>query len=150
MTLGPGSSLGSIGERALLRRLRDRVPAAAGVRVGLGDDAAAVATGPLSLVTADSLVEGVHFRREQTPARLLGRKSLSVNLSDLGAMGGVGRYAVVSLCLPPDLELAWVDALYDGLLERAAETGVAIVGGNLARADRVARLVRKLGAALGE
>ena len=48
-------------------------------------------------------------------------------------MGGIGRYATVSLLLPPDVTLGWVDALYDGLLERAAEAGVALVGGNLAR-----------------
>ena len=132
MTSRPGPTLGSMGERAYLRHLRTRVPATAGVLVGLGEDAAPVETGPLVLVTTDSLVEGVHFRREQSPPRLLGRKALSVNLSDLGAMGGAGRYAVVSLCLPPALEADWVDALYDGLLERAAEAGVAIVGGNLA------------------
>jgi len=131
LTSRPGPSLGSIGERAYVHRLRARVPATAGVVVGLGDDAAAVETGPLVLVTTDALVEDVHFRREQSPPRLLGRKALSVNLSDLAAMGGVGRYAVVSLCLPPALPTEWVDALYDGLLERAAEAGVAIVGGNL-------------------
>ena len=48
-------------------------------------------------------------------------------------MGGIGRYATVSLLLPPDVSFGWVDALYDGLLERAAEAGVSIVGGNLAR-----------------
>jgi thiamine-monophosphate kinase len=48
-------------------------------------------------------------------------------------MGGVARYATVSLCLPPDVTLEWVDSLYDGLLERAAEAGVALVGGNVTR-----------------
>ena len=48
-------------------------------------------------------------------------------------MGGIARYATVSLCLPPDLTLGWVDSLYDGLLERAAESGVALVGGNVTR-----------------
>jgi len=63
----------------------------------------------------------------------VGRKALTVNLSDVAAMGGIGRYATVSLVLPPDVTLGWVDALYDGLLERAAEAGVALIGGNLAR-----------------
>jgi thiamine-monophosphate kinase len=99
----------------------------------MGDDAAAVEIGPCALVTTDSLVEGVHFRREASPARLLGRKALTVNLSDVAAMGGIARYATVSLCLPPETTLGWVDSLYDGLLERAAEAGVAIVGGNVTR-----------------
>ncbi len=123
--------VGELGERALLKRLRSRIPQGAGVVVGIGDDAAAVATGGLTLVTADCLVEGVHFRREFTPWLLLGRKALSVNLSDIAAMGGIPRYAIVSLCLPADLPLSFVDSLYDGLLERAAETGVSLVGGNL-------------------
>jgi thiamine-monophosphate kinase len=127
------STLGEIGERALLRRLRGRIPAGPGVVVGLGDDAAAVETSAFTLVTTDSLVEGVHFHRDAAPPRLLGRKALTVNLSDVAAMGGIARYATVSLCLPPDLTLAWVDSLYDGILERAAESGVAMVGGNLTR-----------------
>jgi thiamine-monophosphate kinase len=123
--------VGELGERELLRRIRRRIPQGAGVVVGIGDDAAALEGGPLCLLTTDCLVEGVHFRRDWSPARLLGRKALSVNLSDIAAMAGVPRHATVSLCLPAELPLAYLDELYDGLLERAAETGVAVVGGNL-------------------
>jgi thiamine-monophosphate kinase len=133
LTLSLAKTLGEIGEKALVRHIRGRIPAGAGVVVGPGDDAAAVEAAPASLVTADSLVEGVHFRRDEFPARLLGRKALTVNLSDVAAMGGIARYAVVSLCLPAGVTLGWVDSLYDGLLERAAESGVALVGGNVAR-----------------
>ena len=132
MTIQP-TRIGDVGERELLRRLQARIPEAPGVRVGVGDDTALVEVQSPALVTADSLVEGVHFLCESAPARLLGRKALAVNLSDVAAMGGVGRHAIVSLCLPPELELDWVDSLYDGLLERAAESGVGIVGGNVAR-----------------
>jgi thiamine-monophosphate kinase len=125
--------IGDLGERELMARLRARIPEAPGVPVGVGDDAAIVETDSPAVLTADSMVEGVHFVREWAPARLVGRKALSINLSDVAAMGGVGRHAIVSLCLPPELELEWVDSLYDGLLERAAEVGVAIVGGNVSR-----------------
>jgi thiamine-monophosphate kinase len=125
--------LGDIGERELTRHLRGRIPAAPDLPVGVGDDAAAVALESPVLVTGDVLVEGVHFVREAAPARLVGRKALTVNLSDVAAMGGISRHALVSLCLPSELELSWVDSLYDGLLERAAEVGVSIVGGNVAR-----------------
>ena len=127
----PDTPVGRIGEKALLRHIRSRIGRGPGVVVGIGDDAAAVETGALTLVTTDCLVEGVHFRREWGAAALLGRKALSVNLSDIAAMGGLPRYATVSLCLRPDVTLAFVDELYDGLLERAAETGVQLVGGNL-------------------
>jgi len=132
LTIQP-TRIDDVGERELLRRLQRRIPEAPGVPVGVGDDTALVEVPSPALVTVDSLVEDVHFRRESAPARLLGRKALAINLSDVAAMGGVGRHAIVSLCLPPDLELAWVDSLYDGLLERAAEAGVAIVGGNVSR-----------------
>jgi thiamine-monophosphate kinase len=102
------------------------------VKVGIGDDCALVETSPATLLTTDTLVEGVHFDRALTPARLLGRKALSVNLSDIGAMSGVPRYALINLCVPPTCSLDFVDGLYEGLIERAAEVGVGIVGGNLA------------------
>lgn len=129
--IDPGRTVGEIGERALLQHLRGRIPTGDGVEIGLGDDAAALRTGPLTLVTTDALVEDVHFVRRWTPPRLLGRKALSVNLSDIAAMAGVPRYATISLCLPRDLPSGFVDGLYDGLLERSAQTGVALVGGNL-------------------
>src|SRR5262245_28093349 len=128
-------SLARLGEREMLRRLRARIPMGEGVVVGVGDDAAAVELGPVALVTTDSLVEGVHFRRDWHPPRLLGRKALSVNLSDVAAMAGIPRHAVVSLCLPANTTMGFVDGLYDGLLERAAETGVNVVGGNVAAID---------------
>ncbi len=135
MTPLPSTTLAEVGEKALLRHLHCRIPAGPGVVVGVGDDAAAIEAGPFALLTTDSLVEGNHFRRDEAPPRLLGRKALTVNLSDVAAMGGIGRYATVSLCLPPDTTLGWVDSLYDGLLERAAESGVALVGGNVARTE---------------
>jgi thiamine-monophosphate kinase len=125
------TTVGELGERPLLRRLRERIPKGPGVVVGIGDDAAVVETGAQAVVTTDTLVEGIHFRRDWGPPALLGRKAMSVNLSDVAAMGGTGRYATVSLCLPADLPVAFVDELYDGLLQRAAEAGVDIVGGNL-------------------
>jgi thiamine-monophosphate kinase len=124
-------TVSSVGERALVARLRSRIADTPGVKVGIGDDCALVETAPATLLTTDTLVEGIHFDRALTPPRLLGRKALSVNLSDIGAMSGVPRYALVNLCLPPDCPIAFVDGLYEGLLERAAETGVGIVGGNL-------------------
>lgn len=124
-------TVSSVGERALIARLRSRIAETPGVKVGIGDDCALVDTSAASLLTTDTLVEGIHFDRALTPARLLGRKALSVNLSDIGAMSGVPRYALVNLCLPPNCPVDFVDGLYEGLIERAAEVGVGIVGGNL-------------------
>ena len=140
-------TVGRLGERNLLRHLRERIPQGPGVVLGIGDDAAAVTTGAVTLVTTDVMVEGVHFKREWSPPRLVGRKALSVNLSDIAAMGGGGQYATISLCLPRDLPLAFVDGLYDGLLERAAEAGIEIDGGNVAAAPVLVVDVTLLGSA---
>jgi thiamine-monophosphate kinase len=160
--IDPQSRLDEIGERVLLRYLRERIPAGPGVVIGVGDDTAAVESlGPFALLTVDALVEGTHFRREWTPPQLLGRKALSVSLSDVAAMGGTPRHATVSLCLPRETSFAFVDGLYDGLLERAAETSVNLVGGNVSAAGnsmvvdvtlvgQADRLLRRSGAEPGD
>jgi len=160
--IDPKARLNEVGERALLRYLRQRIPGGPGVVIGVGDDAAAVlALEPHTLMTVDCLVEGTHFRREWAPPRLLGRKALSTSLSDVAAKGGTPRHATISLCLPRDTPVAFVDGLYDGLLERAAETSVNLIGGNLAAAGhgividvtllgQADRLIRRSGAAPGD
>jgi thiamine-monophosphate kinase len=160
--IDPQTRLDEIGERALLRHLRERIPGGAGVVIGVGDDTAVIETlGPFGLVTVDALVEGTHFRQEWAPPRLLGRKALSISLSDVAAMGGSPRHATVSLSLPRTTRFAFVEALYDGLLERAAETSVNLVGGNVAAAGQVIvvdvtllgqadRLLRRSGAEPGD
>ena len=127
----PDTPVGRIGEKALLRYIRSRIAHGRGVAIGIGDDAAAVETGRVTLITTDSLVEGVHFRREWTTPVLLGRKALSVNLSDIEAMGGTSRYATLSLSLPADTPFGVLQGFYDGLLSRAGEAAVEVVGGNL-------------------
>jgi thiamine-monophosphate kinase len=109
-----------------------------GVRLGPGDDAALVEMGPhLGILTSDMLVEGVHFERLVTSAHDLGYKALTVNVSDVAAMGGSPRYALVSLGLPKDVEVGWVVELYSGLRDAAGEYAVAVVGGDMSKADRV-------------
>src|SRR5258707_14417126 len=129
--LDRAATMAEVGERGLLRHLRSRIPVGPGVLIGVGDDAAAVETGALTLVTPDLLVEGQRLRRQGGPPNLSRRKALTVRLSDIAAMAGIPRFAVVSLCLPPDTTVAFVDDLYGGLLERSAETGVSVVGGNV-------------------
>ncbi len=160
--IDPKTRLDEVGERVLLRYLRERIPGGLGVTIGAGDDAAAVeALGPQTLVTVDCLVEGTHFHQEWAPPRLLGRKALSTSLSDVAAMGGTPRHATISLCLPPSTPFGFVDGLYDGFLERAAETSVNLIGGNVAAAGsgividvtllgQAERLIRRSGAEPGD
>ncbi len=103
---------------------------------GIGDDAALlpVRRGKTTLWSTDLLLEEVHFRRKRSPARLLGRKALAVNLSDLAAMGAVSRSFLLSLGLPPRLPLRWFDAFVAGLGESARKSGVVCVGGDTSAA----------------
>jgi thiamine-monophosphate kinase len=111
---------------------------AVGVRLGLGDDAALVDPGShLMVLTSDLLVEGVHFQRETTSPHDLGYKSLAVNVSDVAAMGGSPRYALVSLGIPQSVEMAWVVELYAGLRDAASEYAMTIVGGDTSRSDSI-------------
>jgi thiamine-monophosphate kinase len=136
----PGSTEGprvsDAGERALVERIRQRVPAPPpALIVGIGDDAAVAAPdrGALQVLTTDALVEGVHFDRRFSSASDIGYKALAVNISDVASMGGAPRLALLSLMLPPELALADLDALIDGLLEIATACGVALAGGNITR-----------------
>jgi thiamine-monophosphate kinase len=121
---------------AIMRKLlADDAP---GVRLGPGDDAALVDFGPhVGVLTADMMVEGVHFERMTTSPRDLGYKALATCVSDVAAMGGSPRYALVSLALPLDVEVPWIVELYGGLRDAAGEYAMSVVGGDTSRADAV-------------
>jgi thiamine-monophosphate kinase len=129
-------SISSLGERALVERLRQRIGAPPPfVILGIGDDAAVLkpARNMDEVVTTDGLVEGVHFRRDWSPPASIGHKALAVNLSDLAAMGATPRASLLSLALPADFPVADFDALLDGYLALANDSGATLVGGNMTR-----------------
>lgn len=134
-----GGSVGGFGEDRLIstivRLLSGPHP---GVVLGPGDDAALVELGDrLGVLTTDVLVEGVDFDRSSVAPRDLGYKALVVNVSDVAAMGGSPRYAVVGLALPPEIEVRWVVELVAGLREAADEHAMSVVGGDLSRSGGV-------------
>jgi thiamine-monophosphate kinase len=85
------------------------------------------------VLTTDALVEGVHFDRRFSSLVEIGHKALAVNVSDVAAMGGAPRFALLSLMLPESVTTADVDALLDGLLALAKDTRVHLAGGNITR-----------------
>jgi len=131
-----GPTVADTGERELVRRVRQRAGAPPPfVSVGIGDDAAVVEPprGALDIITTDALVEGVHFRRDWTVPQAIGAKAVTVNFSDLAAMGAEPRVVTLGLLLPPSLPLADFDALIDGVAGECAAFGAALVGGNISR-----------------
>ena len=117
-----------------------------GVVVGLGDDAAVVEAGAgEQILTTDLLVEGVHFDRGSISAHDLGKKSITVNVSDVAAMGGSPRYALVSIAVEPDVPASWVMELYGGMRDACAEYALSLVGGDTNRADQIVVSVAVVG-----
>jgi thiamine-monophosphate kinase len=114
--------------------------------IGIGDDAAAwQGDDSIQLASVDSFIQGVHFTPQTTPWPDVGSKALAVNISDIAAMGGIPRYALVSLALPDDSQVEDVAALYNGMLKLGKQYGVSIIGGDISRAPLVAVTITILG-----
>jgi thiamine-monophosphate kinase len=128
--------ISDLGEFPLIERLEGIIAAErSDIIIGIGDDVAVLADTDeeFLLATVDSQVEHVHFLRHEITPHQLGRRALAINLSDIAAMGGRPQVALVSLALPADTEVAWMEDLYRGLREEADRYGTAVVGGNMAR-----------------
>ncbi len=141
------SELGEFGLIGLVRGWTSSQPASEDLVLGIGDDAAAWRAGPEVLLgTTDTLVEGVHFLPDCSPEDL-GWKAMTSNLSDIAAMGGVPRIALVSLALPATTEVNWLQALYGGMLAACREYNVALAGGDTVAASQVVLTIALVGRA---
>jgi thiamine-monophosphate kinase len=147
------SELGEFGLIDLLAKMVNRaqgkqIPPSQQPIIGIGDDAAAWHGNALTqLATVDSFIQDVHFSLAITPWKELGWKALAINLSDIAAMGGVPKYALISLALPNHTEVDDVTALYQGMIELAQQFGVAIVGGDTSSSPLVAINITVFGSA---
>ncbi|HVL56778.1 MAG TPA: thiamine-phosphate kinase [Burkholderiaceae bacterium] len=117
-------------EFALIRRFFDR-GAAGDALLGIGDDCALLAPPDALAVTTDMLVGGRHFFDEARP-RVIGHKSLAVNLSDLAAMGAEPLAFTLALALPA-ADAAWLTEFSAGLFELADRHRCALIGGDTTR-----------------
>ncbi|HEX5413709.1 MAG TPA: thiamine-phosphate kinase [Terriglobia bacterium] len=110
------------------------------VRMGIGDDAALVRVrkGRDLILTVDLSIEGVHFTPGLHPARSIGYRALARSLSDVAAMGGVPRFALVSVAFPRSVSRAWIGEFYGGVLDLAARFHVELIGGDTSVVRRTA------------
>ena len=101
--------------------------------LGVGDDAALVKAtkGKVLAISTDMLVSGTHFFADANPYKL-GQKSLSVNLSDMAAMGATPRWATLALALPA-ANTTWLGAFARGFFKVARAYQVDLVGGDTTR-----------------
>jgi thiamine-monophosphate kinase len=122
------------------------LPPNARTLVGIGDDAAVLATPDGRVVaTTDFLLEGRHFRRDWSSAADVGHKAAARSLADCAAMGARPVALLVALAAPPDLAVSWARELAAGLAAECARTGASVIGGDTARADSVLLAVTGLG-----
>lgn len=150
MSLGP--TVADVGEAGLLRLIQGFCDLGV-CDLGVGDDAAVLPLpeGDRLVVSSDVLVDGVHFasgwagRSPTMSPHAVGWRSAAANLSDLAAMGAKPLGLTVSLALPPGVLLAWVEQVYQGLVDCLAPWGAVILGGDCARAGEISLGVTALG-----
>ncbi|MGH9681479.1 MAG: thiamine-phosphate kinase [Candidatus Acidiferrales bacterium] len=120
-------------EEQLIERARRKFPShARSLRVGIGDDAAVMASpkGAEWVVTTDAFIENVHFLRHAHPARVVGYKALARATSDIAAMGARPKYFLLTLALPPGCTGKWFDDFLDGMAGAARRFGLTLAGGD--------------------
>ncbi len=138
-----GENISDTGEFGLIKRIHDIIDKNASqgrkAYLGIGDDCASFSPkeGYQLLVTCDSVVEGRHYLPRHISAYDLGRRAMAINISDIGAMGGVPVHSLVSLGLKGDMPTAYVEDLYMGFTEELNPLGASIIGGNITKSDNV-------------
>lgn len=137
-------------ERRLIEKIRQAsLRKSNGLQKAIGDDCCEVTAPGSFLITTDTLVDSVHFDVDFHPPHLLGRKSIAVNLSDIAAMGGKPRFALLSLCLPDSLEWNWISDWLDGALEILQEYDCVLIGGDTVKGSELVLTVTVLGEPVG-
>jgi len=128
-----------VSEFSLIKSISSKIGSVSNrVHTGIGDDCAVIPFDDkrYQLLTTDALVENVHFDLKYFSLEDVGYKSLAVNLSDIAAMGGIPRQALVSLGIPETLPENDVLKIYNGMLPLAQKFAVDIVGGNVSRSTQ--------------
>lgn len=115
------------------------------VLVGIGDDAAVIKTQGLQVLTTDCMVEGDHFRRDWFTAEQIGMKAIEINVSDVAAMGADPKFVLISLALPRDLDVSFVEKLYKGMWNSCNKHGLEIIGGNMTHCTSIVISIMLIG-----
>lgn len=142
------STLGDLGETAVLARIFPRLPAASAQLLGPGDDAAVVAaTDGRFVVTTDLMVHGPDFRLAWSTPHDLGWKAAVTNLSDVAAMGAVPSALVVAIAAPTTSPVSLLEGIADGFRDACAALApqCGVVGGDLSASDTLTIAVTAFG-----
>ena len=135
-------------EAGLIAQLRDLFHTSfqTGVEIGIGDDAAVVLASNKKLVaTVDMAVEDIHFKREWSTPFQIGAKLTTANLADIFAMGATPKYLLVAAAITEVSNSQMVSELAKGIRSVADKFEVAVIGGDLSRAEKMSLSITALG-----
>jgi thiamine-monophosphate kinase len=135
-------------EAGLIAQLRDLFHTSFQTRVeiGIGDDAAVVLASNKKLVaTVDMAVEDIHFKREWSTPFQIGAKLTTANLADIFAMGATPKYLLVAAAITEVNNSQMVSELAKGIRSVADKFEVAVIGGDLSRAEKMSLSITALG-----
>ncbi len=131
-------TIADIGEIALVERIKSFLPDLHDLSIKAGDDCAVVKSAPNSdlVLASDPVIAGVHFSDDAEPYDI-GHKAVGRVLSDFAAMGAEPKWILINLVAPPETDINIIDEIYRGANELLARFGAAIVGGDVARGDKL-------------
>ncbi len=139
-------TIADLGEFGLIAAIASRLPRGDRTLVGIGDDAAVLATPDGRVVaTMDVLVEGRHFRRDWSSATDIGGKAAAQSLADLAAMGAAPVALLVGFAAPGHLPIAWTEELFSGMAAESARAGATVAGGDVVSAGEITLAITALG-----
>lgn len=137
---------GKISELELVKRIAKKVRNDSSVVRGIGDDAAVLryTKNTYLLFTSDMLIEGIDFDSKAHPQEI-GHKALACSLSDIAAMGGIPKYALISIGVPYKNPVKFIDGFYKGVLRLSGQFKTNIVGGDLSFSKEIVIDVAMIG-----
>jgi thiamine-monophosphate kinase len=135
-----------LGEFKLIERFRKQIKPDPSVIVGSGDDCAVLEFDKKrhQLFTCDMIVENVDFTLKDDPY-LIGRKAVAVSISDIASSCGLPKHCLISLGVPKNMPLKFLDRLFKGMLDICSEYKINIAGGDLSSSSRLVIDVSMLG-----
>ena len=136
------------GEFGLIDRIKNKTKLfSKDVVAGIGDDTAVLKYDKNNylLFTTDMLVKNEHFSLKYSTPQQIGMKAIEHNASDIASMGGIPKFALVSLALPNDIDVDFADKLYSGINHKSKKYRINIVGGNITHSKEIVVSVALIG-----
>ncbi|KYG33047.1 thiamine-phosphate kinase [Alkalihalobacillus trypoxylicola] len=119
-------------EFEFIDKITPKIKRQANLIVGIGDDAAIYSPTVLKnqVVCVDTMVEGIHFRKNTLTSYQIGRKALAINISDLAAMGATPKFFLVSIAISDKWNEQELEQIYAGMNDLADKYDMDLIGGD--------------------